>query len=61
MGKSKSKKTTVVEQNITKEEQTYQLLFDFAHYLENMSRGAVGGATQLLRTFLQEQKNKKDE
>lgn len=27
-------------------------MFDFAHWLENLDRGAVSGATQLLRKFL---------
>jgi hypothetical protein len=29
-------------------------MYDFAYYLENMPRGPVGGATQLLRQFLSE-------
>lgn len=55
MGKSKNKnkKSTPTEkQEITEQESQYRILFDFAYYLENLSRGSVGGATQLLRLFL---------
>lgn len=58
MGKRKTKKTEVVEQKITEEEQQYRHLFDFAHYLENLTRAPVSGATHLLRTYLAEQKDK---
>lgn len=37
---------------VSKEEQQYRLLFDFADYLEQLDRGAVGGAKILLRDFL---------
>lgn len=54
MGKRKSsdKKTIPRTQEITPKEKIYQLLFDFAYYLENMDRAPVGGATELLRQFL---------
>jgi hypothetical protein len=54
MGKRKSKAcpSDPKPQNITEEEHQYRLLFDFAYWLENLERGSVGGATQLLRRFL---------
>jgi hypothetical protein len=58
MGKRKIKKSEIVNQNISPEEEQYRYLFDFAHYLENLTRGPVSGATQLLRVFLAEKKEK---
>jgi len=60
MGKSKKRNTEELpkELRITEEEAQYRLLFDFAYYLENLSRGSVGGATTLLRQFLSERKGK---
>lgn len=60
MGKSTRKKTTITKPdkiNISKEEEQYRHLFDFAHYLENLQRGPVPCATQLLRTYLANDKN----
>jgi hypothetical protein len=55
MGKRKEQK--IKPQNITEEEKVYQLLFDFAYWLENgLGKAGCGGATELLRRFLQERK-----
>ena len=55
----KRKKQTIEPQNITDEERIYQLLFEFAYYLENgLGKAGCGGATELLRKFLQERKDK---
>jgi hypothetical protein len=56
MGKRKEQK--IRPQNITEEEKVYQLLFDFAYWLENgLGKAGCGGATELLRRFLQERKD----
>lgn len=62
MGKRKSKASPSdpKPENITEEEHQYRLLFDFAYWLENLDRGAVGGATQLLRKFLYGEKNEEE-
>lgn len=56
MGKSKGKnpKTPTEKVQLSPAEEQYRLMYDFAYYLENMPRGPVGGATQLLRQFLSE-------
>ena len=44
---------------ITQEEENYQIIFDFAYWLENgLGKAGCGGATELLRRFLQERKEK---
>lgn len=61
MGKRKKSdkgKILSVEEIITEEEKIYRLMFDFAHYLENLPRAPVGAATQLLREFLKEKTKK---
>lgn len=60
MGKSKKRNTEDIpkEFKITPEEENYRILFDFAYYLENLKRGQVSGATELLRLFLNERKGK---
>lgn len=62
MGKSKRPNAEQVpkELKITKEEENYRILFDFAYYLENLKRGQVSGATELLRLFLNERKGKEN-
>ena len=51
----KSKKPKIEQPQISKEEEVYQLIFDFAYWLENgVGRAGVAGATELLRKFLQE-------
>jgi len=35
----------------------FRILFDFAHYLENMQRAPVAGATAILRKFLEEKEH----
>lgn len=62
MGKSKkqSKGTLPKELVITEEEEIYRMMFDFAYYLENLPRGSVSGATELLRLFLRERKGKEN-
>lgn len=59
MGKRKtSNKGKIPDKpKITPEEESYRLLFDFAHHLENLSRGAVSHATDILREFLKGVKN----
>jgi hypothetical protein len=53
----KRKEQTIKPQNITDEERNYQILFDFAYWLENgLGKAGCGGATELLRKFLQERK-----
>ena len=39
-------------EKVSEEEKQYRLLYDFADYLEQLDRGAVGGAKILLREFL---------
>lgn len=58
MGKAKTRnpKELPKELVITQEEENYRILFDFAYYLENLKRGPVGGAIDLLRLFLNERK-----
>lgn len=58
MGKSKKPNKSEVPKElvITAEEENYRILFDFAYYLENLSRGSVSGATELLRLFLSKRK-----
>ena len=57
MGKPKrDSKKYVPQQQISEEEMSYRILFDFAHHLENMSRAPVAGATSILRQFLEEKK-----
>ena len=60
MGKSKKRDKTEVPKElvITQEEENYRILFDFAYYLENLKRGQVSGAIELLRLFLNERKGK---
>lgn len=60
MGKSKkrNKEDLPRELVITQEEENYRVLFDFAYYLENLNRGSVSGAIELLRLFLNERKGK---
>lgn len=36
------------------DDDVYYLCFEFSNWLETRSRGSVGGATNLLRAFLQE-------
>lgn len=50
--KKKAKEPVSRPPEITKEEENYRLLFDFAYHLENKDRAPVAGATQLLREFL---------
>lgn len=61
MGKKKARAEPVdYRKSLTDEEANMYILFDFAYYLENLPRGNVTGATQLLRTFLAELNDKKD-
>lgn len=55
MGTSKaSDKKFIPQQKLSEQELAYRILFDFAHYLENMQRAPVAGATVILRKFLEE-------
>lgn len=60
MGKSKKRDKEEIPREliITQEEENYRILFDFAYYLENLKRGPVSGAIELLRLFLNERKGK---
>lgn len=60
MGKTKKRNQEELPKElvVTKEEEQYRLLFDFAYYLENLSRGSVGGAMNLLHQFLSERSEK---
>lgn len=56
MGKRKESGPRI-RQEISKEEENYQVLFDFAYFLENLpGKAGCGGATELLRKFLSERK-----
>jgi hypothetical protein len=57
MAKSKPKEPVHEKLMISKEEESYRLLFDFAYWLENgLGKAGCGGATELLRKFLKERK-----
>lgn len=58
MGKRKEQSPKFRE-DITQEEENYRILFDFAYWLENgLGKAGCGGATELLRKFLKERKEK---
>ena len=58
MGKRKEQ-SPKFRPEITQEEENYRILFDFAYWLENgLGKAGCGGATELLRKFLKERKEK---
>ena len=58
MGKRKEQ-SPKFRPEITQGEENYRILFDFAYWLENgLGKAGCGGATELLRKFLKERKEK---